>query len=91
MAVIDMVAKELHMNPKKLLNESLKSYLEKRLSKVEADIFLIAKKHGVKDVFELDAKVKKGFISEKDAYDDYFILDNLEADSEKIKKFLEKL
>lgn len=91
MAVIDMVAKELHMNPKKLLNESLKSYLEKRLSKVEADIFLIAKKYGVKDVFELDSKVKKGFISEKDAYDDYFVLDNLEAEREKIKKYLERL
>ena len=91
MAVIDMVAKELHMNPKKLLNESLKSYLEKRLSKVEADIFLLVKKYGVKDVFGLDAKVKKGFISEKDAYDDYFTLDNLEAEREKIKKFLEKL
>ena len=91
MAVIDMVAKELHMNPKKLLNESLKSYLEKRLSKVEADIFLIAKKYGVKDVFELDSKVKKGFISEKEAYDDYFVLDNLEAEREKIKKYLERL
>lgn len=91
MAVIDMVAKELHMNPKKLLNESLKSYLEKKLSNVEADIFLLAKKYGVKDVFELDAKVKKGFINEKDAYDDYFTLDNLEAEREKIKKFLEKL
>lgn len=91
MAVIDMVAKELHMNPKKLLNESLKSYLGKKLSKVEADIFLLAKKYGVKDVFELDAKVKKGFINEKDAYDDYFALDNLEAERAKIKKFLEKL
>jgi len=39
MAVIDLVAKELHMNPKELLKESLKTYLEKRLSKVEADIF----------------------------------------------------
>jgi hypothetical protein len=91
MAVIDIVAKELHMNPKELLKESLKAYLEKRLSKIEADIFLIAKRYGVKNVFELDAKVKKGFISEKEAYDDYFALDNLEAESEKIKKFLEKL
>jgi hypothetical protein len=91
MAVIDMVAKELHMNPKVLLKESLKSYLEKRLSKVEADIFLLVKKYGVKDVFGLDAKVKKGFISEKDAYDDYFTFDNLEAEREKIKKFLERL
>ncbi len=91
MAVIDAVAKELHMNPKDLLKESLKTYLEKRFSKTEADIFLLAKKYGVKDVFEMDAKVKKGLLSEKNAYDDYFTLDNLEADKKKIRKFLDKL
>ena len=61
MAVIDKVAKEFRMKPKELLKESLKTYLEKRLSKVEADIFLLAKKYGVKDVFELDSKAKRGF------------------------------
>lgn len=91
MAVIDMVAKEFNMKPKELLKESLKTYLEKRLSKVEADIFLLAKKYGVKNVFELDSKVKEGIVNEKEAYDDYFVLDNLEAEREKIKKFLEKL
>ena len=42
-------------------------------------------------MFELDSKVKEGIVSEKEAYDDYFVLDNLEAEREKIKKFLEKL
>lgn len=87
MAVIDLVAKELHMKPKELLKESLRSYLEKRLSKVEVELFLIAKKHGVKDIFELDSKVKEGLIGEKEAYEDYFVLDNLEAEREKIKIF----
>ena len=91
MANIDAVAKELHMKSKELLKESLKTYLEKRLSKLEADIFLLTKKYGVKDVFEFDSKVKAGFIRESDAYDDYFIFDNLEAEREKIKKILEDL
>ena len=91
MAVIDMIAKELHMKPNELLKESLKTYLEKRLSKLEADIFLLTKKYGVKDVFEFDSKVKAGFIRVSDAYDDYFIFDNLEAEREKIKKILEDL
>ncbi len=91
MAVIDVVAKELHMKPGELLKESLKTYLEKRLSKVEADIFLLTKKYGVKDVFEFDSKVKEGVINEASAYDDYFIFDNLEAEREKIKAILEKL
>lgn len=91
MANIDAVAKEHHMKPKELLTESLKTYLEKRLSKLDADIFLLTKKYGVKDVFELDSKVKAGFIRESDSYDDYFIFDNLEAEREKINKILEDL
>ena len=91
MTVLDMVAKELQMKPKELMKESLKTYLEKRLSKIEADIFLIAKKYGVKDVFDLDVKVKEGVVSERDAYEDYFVYDNLEAEREKIKTSLEKL
>jgi len=58
---------------------------------VEANIFIIAKKYGVKDVFELDSRVKKGLINEQDAYDDYFALDNLESEKEKIKKLMEKV
>lgn len=91
MAVIDTVAKELHMRPKDLLKESLRTYLEKRLSKVEVDIFILARKYGVKDVFDLDSKFKEGFISEKEGYEDYFTFDNLEAERGKILKFIEKL
>ena len=91
MAVIDMVAKEFNMKPKELLKESLKTYLEKRLSKVEADIFLLSKKYGIKDVFELDSKVKEGLFSEKETYEDYFVFDNLAAERDKIKKYLVKL
>ena len=91
MNVIDGVAKELQMKPEELMKESVKTYLNQKLSKVESEIFILARKYGVKDVFELDARVKEGLISEKDAYDDYFAYDNLEADREKIKKLLEKM
>lgn len=91
MTVIDTIAKEFHLNPNELLKESLRLYVYQKLAKIEADIFLIEKKYGVKDVFELDSKTKEGLISEKDAYDDYFALDNLEAEREKVKKLLEKV
>jgi len=91
MNVIDGVAKELHMKPNELIKESVRTYLEQRLSKIETEIFVLAKKYGVKDVFELDSKVKEGIVSEKEAYDDYFTFDNLEADREKIKKLLEEI
>ena len=91
MTVLDMVAKELQIKPKDLLKESLRTYLEKKLARIEADIFLLAKKYGVRDVFQLDSKIKEGLLSEKDSYDDYFAFDNLEAERDKIKKILDKI
>lgn len=91
MTIVDIVAKEFHLNPEDLLKESLRTYLNQKLSKIEADIFLIAKKYGVKDVLELDSKVKGGLINEQDAYNDYFSFDNLEAERDKIKRLLEKV
>ncbi len=91
MSAIDIVAKELHMKPNELLHESLRTYLGRRLLKVEAEIFVLVKKYGVKDVFELNTKAKDGLIKEEDAHEDYFNLDNLEVDRDRIKKLIEDL
>lgn len=91
MKTIDVVAKELHMKSSELLNESIRYYLEKMFLKIEGDIFLLIKKYGVKNVFEFDAKIKNGIFNEKEVYEDYFLLDNLEAERENIKNLLEKI
>ncbi len=91
MNVVNVVARELQMSPDMLITEGVKTYLRQKLSKVESDIFVIAKKYGVKDVFEMDYKVQKGLISENDSYEDYFALDNLEADRDKLKKLLKEI
>jgi hypothetical protein len=91
MNVINAVAKKLQMSPDMLITEGVKTYLRQMLSKVESDIFILAKKYGIKNVFEMDSKVKNGFISENDSYEDYFALDNLEADRDKLKKLLKKI
>jgi len=85
MTVIEATAKSLQMNPNDLLRESLKVFIDQKLSAIEAEIFSIAKKHGVKDVFELDKRIGEGLVSEDDAYEDYFRLDYLEAEKQKLK------
>jgi len=89
MSVIETTAKSLEMNPDDLLRESLKLFIDQKLSAIEAEIFSIAKKHGVKDVFELDERIGKGLVSEDEAYDDYFQLDYLEAERQKLKHAVE--
>ena len=91
MNLINLAAREFRMKPDELVNESMKAFLDRKLAHIEAEIFLLAKKYGVKDVFEMDKKVQEGLISEEKSYDDYFALDNLEAEREKVKNILNLL
>ena len=34
MTVVDIIAKEFHLNPNELLRESLKAYLQQKLAKI---------------------------------------------------------
>lgn len=91
MAVIDSLASELHIKPDELINKTLRIYLEQELIKIEAELFIRLKKYNIKDVFELDTKIKEGNIAEGSAYEDYFAVDNLEFEREKIIKLLKDL
>ena len=59
--------------------ESLKTFLEKELISIEAKIYKIGAKHGIKSIFELDEKLKSGAITEEDMMDDFMELDYLES------------
>jgi len=49
------------------------------------NLAFIAKKHGVKDVFEMDRRIGEGLVTEDEAYEDFFHLDYLEAERQKLK------
>ncbi len=88
MVNITSIAKELSITEDELIKESLKTYLQDKLLEIESEIFRIKKKLGVENIHELNAKAEKGEISEEEAFEDYFLLDNLEAEKEKIEKIL---
>jgi len=91
MVNLSFIAKELSLPEDELIKESLKTYLKEKLTEIESEIFRIKKKFSVDNIYELNEKVEKGEISEEDAFEDYFLLDNLEAEKEKIEKLLEEL
>lgn len=91
MIPIKEIAEEMDIDGDELIRESLKTYLHQKLVKINSEIFLIAKKHGIKNIAQLDSKLKKGIISEEDSYEDYFALDNLEAQRDKTSHILDNL
>ncbi|MBZ0174893.1 MAG: hypothetical protein K8F55_06415 [Candidatus Methanoperedens nitroreducens] len=71
--------------------ESIRTFLEKELRNIEAEIFKIGAKHGIKSIFELDEKLKIGEIKEKDMIEDFMELDYLESRRDDMLKALEKI
>ncbi len=62
-----------------LAQTSLKAFQDRELRCIEAKIFEIGARHGVKSIFELNDKLKKGEIKEEDLLEDFQELDYLEA------------
>lgn len=91
MIALEQLAKDLHMKPEELMKESIEMFLKRKLKIIEAELFLLARKYGVSDVFEFDRMIREGRFHEKDAFEDYFKFDNLEAERDLILEHLEKI
>ena len=85
---IKSLAEELSIPEEKLIKESLKTYLNDKLIEIESEIFKLRKKWKVKDIYEMNKLTEEGKIAEEEALDDFFLLDNLEAERDKILKVL---
>ncbi len=90
MQIIDEVASILNISKEKLERESLKTFLERELRNIESEIYRIGSKHGIKSIFELDEKLKKGEITEEEMLDDFMELDYLESRRDDLLKAMEK-
>jgi hypothetical protein len=70
---------DLKMDRDVLAKASIKVFLERELRCIEAEIFEIGSRHGVRSIFELDDKLKKGEFKEADILEDFQELDYLES------------
>ena len=89
--LIQDIAQKLDMPPEALEKASLRAYLEARRREIEAQFFLLAKKHGVQTVEEFDAAVQAGRIREVDGFEDFFVFDRLEAERDRVVEALQSL
>jgi len=85
------IAQKLNMPAEALERASLRAYLEARRREIEAQLFLLVKKHGVQTVQEFDAAVQAGRIRETDGFEDFFVFDRLEAERDKVLEALQSL
>ena len=91
MQIFEDVAQSLHLSKEKLEIESIRTFLEKELRNIQAEIYKIGAKHGIKSIFELDEKLKIGEIKEEDMIEDFMELDYLESRRDDMLKAMEKI
>jgi hypothetical protein len=91
MEVIDKIASTLKMDRDVLAKASIKVFLERELRCIEAEIFEIGSRHGVRSIFELDDKLKKGEFREADILEDFQELDYLESRRDELLSAMKSL
>ena len=86
------IAKMFNLPKVELQREGIRNFLEKKLLETKSELFAFANKYGVKSVQEFEKLVKKGNIRESaESREDFFKIDYLQAQGERIKKALDSV
>jgi hypothetical protein len=89
--ILEAVAQELQMPENELVKEGLRTFLERRLRAVKAEIFAIHSQYGVDSVEEMDARYRDGSLEEDASWRDMQRLDHLEYEAGRLEQFLRDL
>ena len=90
-SLLRTVAGALKLSEEDLLREGLRSYLERQLREVKAEIFQISGRYGVSSVEEMESRYRDDRLDEADSWRDYQRLDHLEYQRDQLLKLLESL
>jgi len=88
MSTISKVSELLGIDANTLEKESLRVYLKKKMVECNVEILEIRRKYGVKSAKEFEELYKSGKLNEENTLDDFFRLDYLETQIEKMKAAL---
>jgi len=89
--MLKSMAEELRLSEEDLLKQGLRTFLERQLREVKAEIFRITGRYGVSCVEEMEARYRDGTLEEADTWLDLQRLDHLEYKRDRLLKLLEDL
>ena len=87
--ILSTVARELGISEDDLLKQGLRSFLERQLREVKAELFEISGRYGVSRVTEMEARYRDGTLEEADSWRDLQRLDHLEHKRDSLLQLLE--
>ncbi|MFB6272484.1 MAG: hypothetical protein ABEL51_06285 [Salinibacter sp.] len=89
--IIETIAAELQIPKSQLLEQSLKTFLNRQLRQCEADILQITGEYGVSSVDDMETRYREGTLEEADSWTDLQRLDHLEYRRDRLMEWLHEL
>ncbi len=89
--IINALSEELNLSKENVIKEGVRTFLEKNLREVKAEIFRLTGKYGIRSVEEMEERYKEGTLEEKNSWPDFQHLDHLEYKKERLERLLEEL
>ena len=86
-----LLAKELGLSEEEVMRQSLRTFLERKLKEIKAEIYKIMNKYMISSIEDFERLYEKVKIEEKDSFEDFKRLDHLEFKKEEIDKILKEL
>jgi hypothetical protein len=87
--ILSTVARELKISEEELVKQGLRSFVERQLREVKAEIFELSGRYGVSSVEEMEARYRDGTLEEADSWRDLQRLDHLEYKQDRLVQLLE--
>ncbi|NMG83164.1 MAG: hypothetical protein GIS02_03030 [Methanosarcinales archaeon] len=86
--VLHRLSEEMGIEESELVSRGVRAYLRSELGKIEAQLYALCHKHGIKSIYELERAIEKGEVVESDVLDDLMRMDYLESEKTKLKNRL---
>lgn len=89
--LVDQISRDLNLDRKTLISQSLRSFLKDRRRAALLEHLELLSRNRVAVKEELQRKIERGEVTDHPAWEDLIVLENLEAELQKIDGYLDRL
>ena len=85
------ISKEMGIKEDEIITGGIRAYIRSELGKIEAQLYSLHRKYGIKSTADLEHKIEKGTVVESDVFEDLTRIDYLENKKGKLQEFIRTL
>ncbi|MDO8724990.1 MAG: hypothetical protein Q7J35_02850 [Candidatus Methanoperedens sp.] len=85
------ISKEMGIEEDEIVTGGVRAYIRSELGKIEAQLYSLYRKYGIKSTADLEHKIEKGTVVESDVFEDLTRIDYLEAEKNKLQRLIKAI